>query len=196
MNLRPALTCALASLVGLAACQQAPTPRPPLEGARIGGAFALVDQDGQPRTERDFAGKWRMMYFGYTFCPDVCPVDMRNLAQGYRKFADANPDLGKRVVPIFVSVDPGRDTPEVVKGFVNAFDPAVVGLTGTTAQVAAAAKLWGVSYQLNKQPGNEAYLVDHSRAAYLMDPDNKPVALLSQDEKPEVIAGELEKWVR
>ena len=192
MNLRSLIA---ALTLALAACQQ-PVPPAPLAGAKIGGPFTLVDQDGRTRTERDFAGRWRIMYFGYTFCPDVCPVDMRNLAQGYRKFADANPERAARVVPIFVTVDPDRDTPEIVKGFVRAFDPAVVGLTGTTEQVAAAAKAWVVVYQLNKKPGQEAYLVDHSRAAYLMDPDNKPVALLSQDEKPAVIAAELDKWVR
>lgn len=192
MNLRSLIAVLT---LALAACQQ-PVPPAPLAGAKIGGPFTLVDQDGRTRTERDFAGRWRIMYFGYTFCPDVCPVDMRNLAQGYRKFADANPERAARVVPIFVTVDPDRDTPEIVKGFVRAFDPAVVGLTGTTEQVAAAAKAWVVVYQLNKKPGQEAYLVDHSRAAYLMDPDNKPVALLSQDEKPAVIAAELDKWVR
>jgi protein SCO1 len=190
MNLR-----VLAVPLMLAACQQPPPPAP-LAGARIGGAFQLVDQDGRPRTERDFAGRYRIMYFGYTYCPDVCPVDMRNLTQGYRAFAKAHPERADKVVPIFVSIDPERDTPEIVKGFVRAFDPAVVGLTGTTAQVAAAAKIWAVPYQLNRKPGQAAYLVDHGRAAYLMDPDNKPIALLSQDQRPEIIAGELDKWVR
>ncbi len=191
MNLR----LSLLPLLMLAACQAAPPP--PLEGAKIGGPFTLVDQDGRTRTDRDFAGKYRIMYFGYTFCPDVCPVDMRNLAQGYRAFATANPEKGKRVVPIFVTVDPARDTPAVMKQYVATFDPAVVGLTGTTEQVAAVAKAYVVVYQLNKKsPTDEAYLVDHSRAAYLMDPDGKPVALLSQDEKPAVIAGQLAKWVK
>lgn len=192
MNLR----LSLLPVLMLAACQAAPPP-PPLEGAKIGGPFTLVDQDGKTRTDRDFAGKYRIVYFGYTFCPDVCPVDMRNLAQGYRAFANANPEKGKRVVPIFVSVDPERDTPAILKQFVSVFDPAVVGLTGTKAQIDAVTKAYAVPYQLNKKsPTDDAYLVDHGRAAYLMDPDGKPVALLSQDQKPAVIAGELAKWVK
>lgn len=192
MNLR----LSLLPLLMLAACQAAPPP-PPLEGARIGGPFTLVDQDGQTRTDKDFAGKYRIMYFGYTFCPDVCPVDMRNLAQGYRAFANADPEKGKRVVPVFVSVDPERDTAAIIKQFVGVFDPAVVGLTGTKAQIDAVTKAYAVPYHLNKKsPTDEAYLVDHGRVAYLMDPDGKPIALLSQDAKPAVIAGELAKWVK
>jgi protein SCO1 len=182
-------------LLLLAACQ-APTTPPPLAGARIGGPFALIDQNGQPRSDRDFAGKYRIMYFGYTYCPDVCPVDVARLTAGYRAFAKADPARAARVVPIFVSVDPERDTPAVLKQFTVAFDPALVGLTGTPAQIAAVTKAYGVPVQLNKQPGNAAYLVDHGRAAYLMDPENKPVALLSQEAKPDVIAGELARWVK
>lgn len=193
MNLR----LSLLPLLMLAACQGATSSPPPLEGAKIGGPFTLVDQNGQARTNKDFAGKYRIVYFGYSFCPDVCPVDLRNLAQGYRAFANANPEKGKRVVPMFITVDPERDTPAVMKQYVATFDPALVGLTGTTEQVAAAAKAYAVPYQLNKKsPTDESYLVDHGRAAYLMDPDGKPVALLSQDEKPAVIAGQLAKWVK
>lgn len=187
----------LLPLLMLAACQATPSAPPPLEGAKIGGPFTLVDQNGQKRTDRDFAGKYRIMYFGYTYCPDVCPVDVRNIAQGYRQFAKENPAMADRVVPIFITVDPERDTPEAVKQFVSAFDPALVGLTGTPEQVAAAAKAYVVVYHLNKKtPDDTAYLVDHSRAAYLMDPDGKPVALLSHDEKPAVIAAQLAKWVK
>ena len=189
MNLR-----VLGLPIMLIACQAA--PEPPLAGARIGGPFTLVDQNGQVRRDTDFAGKYRIMYFGYTYCPDVCPVDVRTIAQGYRAFANANPAKAARVVPIFVSVDPERDTPAVIKQFTAAFDPALVGLSGTPAQIASVTKAYGVAYQLNKQPGNANYLVDHSRTAYLMDPDNRPIALLSHDAKPSVIADELAKWVR
>lgn len=187
---------ALTLALFLAACQaEAP---PPLAGARIGGPFSLTDQNGQPRSDRDFAGKYRIMYFGYTFCPDVCPVDVRNLAAGHLAFAKMDADRARRVVPVFVTVDPGRDTPPALKNFTAAFgDPALVGLTGTADQIAAIAKAYGVAWQLHKKgPDDQTYLVDHSRAAYLMDPDGKPVALLSQDAKPQVIADELAKWVK
>ncbi len=191
MNLR----LSLMPLLFLAACQET-SAVPPLAGASIGGPFALVDQNGQSRSDRDFTGKYRIMYFGYTFCPDVCPVDVAHIAAGYRAFAKVDPARAARVVPIFVTVDPERDTPAVLKQFTAAFDPSLIGLTGTSAQITAVTKAYGVPVQINKRPGNAAYLVDHGRATYLMGPDNKPIALLSQDATPEVIASELKKWVR
>lgn len=183
-------------LLLLAGCGTGPDSSPPLAGARIGGPFTLIDQNGQARTDASFAGKYRIMYFGYTFCPDVCPVDVAHLAAGYRAFAKLDPARAARVIPVFVTVDPERDTPAVLKQYTAAFDPALVGLTGTPAQIAAITKGYGVVYGAQKRPGESAYLVDHSRAAYLMDPAGQPLALLSQDAKPEVIAGELAKWVK
>lgn len=193
MNLR--IRAILAPLL-LIACTRADPGPPPLAGASIGGPFALVDQDGHPRTERDFAGKYRIMYFGYTFCPDVCPVDMAHIAAGYRAFAKVDPVRASRVVPIFVSVDPARDTPAVLKTFTAAFGPQVVGLTGTPAAIAATAKAYGVAYSIERGSDPANYLVGHSRVTYLMDPDNKPVTLVSQDQKPVVIAAELDEWVK
>ncbi len=180
----------------LAACSTAVRDQPPLAGARIGGPFALIDQNGKMRTDRDFAGKFRIMYFGYTFCPDVCPVDVAHLVAGYRAFAARNPVRAARIVPIFVTVDPARDTPDVLKHYTAAFDPALVGLTGTPDQIARVAKSFGVVYQVERSTGAAGYLVGHSRAAYLMDADGKPLALLSQEAKPAVIADELDKWAR
>jgi protein SCO1/2 len=191
MNLRYVLFPVLL----LAGCQAA-TPQAPLAGARIGGPFALIDQNGKTRTDRDFVGKYRIMYFGYTFCPDVCPTDVAKLIAGYRAFAKTDPVRAARVVPIFVTVDPARDTPEALKSFTAAFDPALVGLTGTPAQIAAVTKAYAVMVQIDKKPGNANYLVDHSRAAFLMSPQGQPIALLSQEAKPDVIAGELSKWVK
>ena len=188
MNLR-----VLIPLLLLTACQP---PRAPLADARIGGPFTLIDQNGRVRTDSDFAGKYRIMYFGYTHCPDVCPVDVGHLAAGYRAFAMGDPTRGSRVVPVFVSVDPTRDTPAVLKEFTGNFDPALVGLTGTTAQVAAIAREYGVAYQIVPGATAGTYLVDHTRAAFLMGPAGEPLALLSHEAKPDVIAGELAKWVR
>jgi len=179
----------------LAGCQAA-TPQGPLEGARIGGPFTLIDQNGKARTDRDFVGKYRIMYFGYTFCPDVCPVDVAKLIAGYRAFTKADPSRAALVIPIFVTVDPARDTPQALKSFTSAFDPALVGLTGTPTQIAAVTKAYAVVVQIQKKPGNPNYLIDHSRAAFLMDPQGQPIALLSQEAKPDVIAGELSKWVK
>lgn len=183
------------ALLVLASCGSQPVP-PPLEGARIGGSFALVDQYGRETTDRSFAGRYRIMYFGYTYCPDVCPVDMATLAAGLGRFAEQDKARADKVRLIFVSVDPERDTPAVLKTFTKAFGPSVSGLTGSPEAVAAAAKAYAITYrrQPPSVPGG-AYLVDHSRVAYLMDPANRPVALLPQDGKAQDVADALAKWV-
>jgi protein SCO1/2 len=170
--------------------------RPPLEGARIGGPFALVDQDGKAVTDRTFAGKYRIMYFGYTFCPDVCPVDMQNIGAALRILDRGDPAIAAKIAPIFVSVDPDRDTPAVLKQFVRAFHPRMVGLTGSPQAIAQVAKEYAVYYQKGEVTPGGGYMVAHARVAYLMDPLGKPVALLPQDQAPDKIATEIRRWVR
>lgn len=168
----------------------------PLAGARIGGPFSLVNQDGQRVTDKDFAGKYRTVYFGYSYCPDVCPVDLQKLMQGLRLFERQNPTAASKVQPIFITVDPARDTPAVLKTYVAAFHPRLVGLTGSEEEIAAAAKVYAVFYRKAENEGASEYLMDHSRQTYLMGPDGKPIALLPQDESPEAVAAELARWVR
>ncbi|MDE2560871.1 MAG: SCO family protein [Sphingomonadales bacterium] len=168
----------------------------PLAGAKIGGPFTLVGKDGRTVRYSDFDGKYRILYFGYTFCPDICPTDLQNMMQGYRIFAKAHPDLASDVVPIFITVDPARDTPKVMGEYAANFGPQLVGLTGTSGEIAAAAKEWAVYYR--KQPGTSpgSYLMDHSVATYLMGRDGKPLALLPADRNGKEVAAEMEKWIR
>jgi protein SCO1/2 len=183
----------------LAACggaNQAGTQEPPLAGARIGGAFALTDGKGRTVRDTDFADRYRIVYFGYTYCPDVCPVDLQKIAAGLKAFEGANPELGAKVVPIFVTVDPERDTPEVVGRYVAAFHPRMVGLTGTPQAIAEVARAYAVPFGKRQDPGSTEYLMDHGTQAYLMGPDGKPIALLPTDQGPQAIARELERWVR
>ena len=188
------LVCALMLLLG--ACYQRPAEPPPLAGARIGGPLALTDQDGRPVTERSFAGRWPIVYFGYTFCPDACPTDMGAIAAGLKQVEASDPAIGAKVVPVFVTVDPARDTPAVLKQFVRAFHPRAVGLTGSPAAIDAVAHEYGVAHSLGpRAPGG--YLVDHSsRAAYLMGPDGKPIALAGADGGPAEVARTIERWVK
>ena len=179
------------------ACSGPETPaRAPLDGVKIGGPFDLIDQDGHRRTDRDFAGRYRIVYFGYTFCPDVCPTDVQTIGAGLRAFEAKDPARGTKVVPIFVTVDPARDTPAVLKAFVSAFHPRMVGLTGTPAAIAALAKAYGVGFEAEKPNAEGGYLVAHQRLAFLMDPAGKPVALLPEDKAPQDVAAELDRWVR
>ena len=195
--LRLAPPIAAFAAIALSACQPAAPPQQaPLAGAKIGGPFTLVDQDGRTVTDRDFAGRYRIMYFGYTFCPDVCPTDAAAIGKGLAMLDRSDPDLAKRIVPIFVSVDPARDTPAVLKGFVANFHPRMVGLTGTPAQIAAISKAYGVfAGKGEAQPGG-GYLVNHSRTTYLMDPDGKPLALLPSDQGPQAVADEIRRWAK
>ncbi|WP_372856433.1 SCO family protein [Sphingomonas sp.] len=188
---------ALLVIAPLAACSGPGAPaKPPLEGARIGGPFTLTDQDGKQITDRAFAGKYRIVYFGYTFCPDVCPVDARNIGLGLRAVEASDPAVGAKIVPLFITVDPARDTPEVLKSFVANFHPRMVGLTGSAAAIDATAKEYAIYYKKGEMSPGGGYMVDHSRVAYLMDPQGKPMALLPQDQSPEAIATEIKRWVK
>lgn len=188
---------ALFGALALAACSPAPVApaRPPLEGARIGGPFALTDQNGRSVSDRDFAGKYRIMYFGYTFCPDVCPTDVQAIGGALKSLERTDPAVAAKVVPIFVTVDPARDTPAVLKAFVSAFHPRMVGLTGSAQQIDRVKKEFAVfSAKGDASPGG-GYLVNHSRQAYLMAPDGKPIALLPQEQGPQAVADEIKRWV-
>jgi protein SCO1/2 len=175
--------------------QAAAAPEPPLAGASIGGEFTLVDKAGKTVRWSDFDGSWRTVYFGYTFCPDACPLDMQVLMKGFQAFEKKHPDLAAKVQPLFITIDPERDGPKEVGEFAAAFHPRLIGLTGTTQQVDSAAKAFAAYYQKGEETAG-GYLMDHARVAYLMDPQGKPIAILPIDESPKAVTAELEKWVR
>ncbi|WP_257545940.1 SCO family protein [Sphingopyxis sp. DBS4] len=193
-----------AMLAGCNAPAGAPAGDPPLAGAKIGGPFTLTDQDGKTVRDTDFAGKYRLVYFGYSYCPDICPVDLQKLMRGLSAFEKSDPARGARVAPMFITVDPERDTPAALKAFVSRYHPRLLGLTGTPEQIAAVAKAYVVTY--NKVPGSapDRYLMAHSQLAFLMDPVGKPLALLPLDDPstepdegaPDKVAAELAKWVK
>jgi protein SCO1/2 len=189
------LALALAAGLPLAACQQPSAEAPPLEGASIGGPFTLIDKNRKPVTWDQFKGRWRIVYFGYTFCPDVCPVDMQQTMRGLAKFAKEHPALAAKVQPIFITVDPQRDTPEIIGEWTAAFGPNLLGLTGTPEQIDKAAKAFAIYYKKGDEtPGG--YLMDHLRITYLFGPDGKPVAMLPADKGGDAVAAELAKWVK
>jgi len=194
--IRRALAALLVAALPAACSGPAAPARAPLEGARIGGPFALTDQDGRPARDTDFAGKYRIVYFGYTFCPDVCPVDARNIGAGLAALDRSDPAIAARIVPIFITIDPERDTPAVLKSFVANFHPRMIGLTGSVAAIDAVAKAYAIYHKKGEVSPGGGYLVDHSRVAYLMDPQGKPLALLPQDKSPEAVATELRRWVK
>ena len=194
----PAL--ALLCAVPLAGCGTAKPEEPPLAGARIGGPFTLTDQDGKTVRDTDFAGKYRIVYFGYTYCPDVCPTDMAKIGQAMKILDKEAPRVAAKVVPIFITVDPMRDTPEKLKMYLSAFEglstsrPNFVGLTGTAEEIEQAADAYEVFYQAHldgRFGGDEGYSVDHSGNVYLMDPEGKFVSYYSQGISPDELAADL-----
>ncbi len=195
---------AVSAALSLSACNAPPPAEPPLKGATIGGSFALTDQRGKAVSDQDFKGRYRLVYFGYSFCPDVCPVDLQKLMQGLARFEKQDAARGARVAPIFITIDPARDTPEALAPFVARYHPRLLGLTGSDAAIAAAAKAYVVSYQKQEGSAPDRYLMAHSQLAYLMGPAGEPIALLPIDDPstpvdegaPEAVAAELDRWVR
>jgi len=194
------LAAVLAAALMLGACHGG-TPandgdeRAPLADAAIGGPFTLVGKDGRAVHWADFAGKYRIVYFGYTFCPDACPTDVAVMIRGLGQYAKDHSAQAARIQPMFISIDPARDTPAVVGQFAAAFSPRLIGLTGTQAQVDVAAKAFAAYYARGKTTQG-GYLMDHSRIAYLMGPDGAPIDMLPVDRGPSAVAQDLAKWVK
>ncbi len=136
-------------------------------GVQVGGPFSLVDQTGKPVTQASWPGRWQLIYFGYTYCPDVCPTELQTIAAAL----DALGPLAAQVVPIFITIDPERDTPELLAGYVKLFDDRLIGLTGTPQQIAAVARAYRVYYAKVTPKESTTYLMDHSSFLYLMGPD-------------------------
>lgn len=185
------------ALAGCGTAEPAAAPEePPLAGADIGGPFELTGEDGKTWRWADFDGRYRIVYFGYAYCPDVCPTDVQRMAQGLTLFEKDAPELASRIQPIFVTIDPLRDTRDVVGEFTAAFHPRLLGLTGTPEQVEAAAGAFRVYYEKGvDQPGG-GYLMNHSNITYLFGPDGAPLATLPTDQGPQAVAAELARWVR
>ncbi|PCH71841.1 MAG: SCO family protein [Rhodobacteraceae bacterium] len=152
-------------------------------GATIGGPFTLVDETGRTVTDRDIITKPSLVYFGYTFCPDVCPTDSARNAEAL----DLLQSRGIDAQALFISIDPERDTVEQVAEFTDLFHPDMIGLTGSSEQVAAVSKTYK-TYFAKQETGDEYYLMDHSTFTYLVLPDLGFVDFFRRDTTPETIA--------
>lgn len=155
-------------------------------GPKIGGPFELIDHNGVKVTDQSFDGRHLLVFFGYTFCPDICPVTLAVIATA---LDELGPDADK-VMPLFITADPARDTAEVLNAYVSSFHPSIVGLTGSEEQIDSAAKAFGV-YRARSSvdtgdPDN--YLVDHTSITYLMTPENAYAAHFSHGASSEDIA--------
>ena len=156
----------------------------PAQAAAIGGPFELVDHTGATVTEESFDDRYLLVYFGYAYCPDICPTELLIMGQAIDELGD----LADEVQPLFVTVDPARDTVEYLAAYVPTFHPRLVGLTGSDEQIHAAAKAYRVFYRLNEPDEDGNYLVDHTSYVYFMDPDGDYVTHFVFGQGPEKMA--------
>ncbi|MCE1243747.1 SCO family protein [Oryzomicrobium sp.] len=194
MNGMGALAAALAVALLLAACGE-PAPPPfratDITGASVGPDFPrpLTDTQGQPRRLADYRGKAVVLFFGYTHCPDVCPTALTRFAAAMQALGDE----AKRVQVVFVSIDPARDTPAQLAGYVPWFNPDFVGLTGSAEDVAAAAQAFRIYAARRDVPGGMGYVMDHSAGAYVLDTAGRPRLYLRDDAPVEDIVADLRR---
>jgi len=154
----------------------------------LGGPYTLTDQDGRSRSSSDFRGKYQLIYFGYTSCPDICPTTLAIIDAAMDKLGTTE----NRIVPIFITIDPERDKAEVLKAYLAAFGPRFVGLTGTPEQIAPVEREFRV--YAKKQPSQGGgYSMDHSNVIYLMGPEGKLLSLYDSTASPEDLAKDLRR---
>ncbi len=184
--------CAAMLTVGLTACGKSQAGLQDvhgidLSGASFGDGFQLKDPDGRVRTLEDFKGKVVLMFFGFTQCPDVCPTALVNAAQ-IKSLLGAD---GDKLQVLFITVDPERDTPEVLREYTQAFDPSFLGLYGTEEETAAVAKAYRVYYA--KVPTGNSYTMEHTALTYVFDRNGKLRIALRHEQTPEQSAEDLRK---
>jgi protein SCO1/2 len=167
--------------------------RPGLPSIAIGGPFTLETSDGTITTEKTYRDKWQLVYFGYTLCPDACPTALNEIAGALEKLGP----LAGKVQPLFITVDPARDTPKVMGEYVSAFDRRIVGLTGTPDEIAAAARAYRVYYaKVADKDAPDGYLMDHSSVIYVMRPgDGRFVATFTHETTADQMAERLKKLI-
>ncbi|WP_287247505.1 SCO family protein [Mesorhizobium sp.] len=159
----------------------------------VGGSFTLTAPDGTTVTDETYRGKWLLVFFGYTSCPDICPTTLSSIAAAIEELG---PDAAK-LQPLFITVDPERDTPEVMGSFTAAFDPRIVGLTGSPQQIAAVSEAYGAYGVARRgEAGGDDYLMDHGTHIYIMNPQGQFVEGLDSDTPSSGIAARLGELVR
>jgi protein SCO1 len=175
----------------LSICQ--PLVRADTAPVTVGGPFTLTAPDGTTVTDETYRGKWLLVFFGYTSCPDICPTTLSSIAAAIEELG---PDAAK-LQPLFITVDPERDTPEVMGSFTAAFDPRILGLTGSPQQIAAVSEAYGAYGVARRgEAGGDDYLMDHGTHIYIMNPQGQFVEGLDSDTPSSGIAATLGELVR
>lgn len=165
-----------------------PEPEQALATPMLSIEYDLINQDGKPTTQRDFEGRYQLVYFGFAFCPDICPFTLDIMSEALNQIGD-RADI---IQPIFISLDPARDTPNELATYIDGFFPGFIALTGTDAQVAAAAKSFKVYFQRVDDPSSAGgYVIDHSSIVYVINPDGDLVHFFTHKDTAESMATKL-----
>jgi len=177
-------------MLAFAVVSSAPVSWAATSAVTIGGPFTLSKPDGETVTDRTYRGKWLLVYFGYTFCPNSCPTTLLEIATALKQLGQ---DAAK-IQPLFITVDPQRDTPAVMQQYTRSFDSRIIGLTGTPQQIASVARAYGAYYVPHRTgSGPNDYVVDHSTYIYVMDPEGKFVRVFDSGTSGDRIADALRK---
>jgi protein SCO1/2 len=185
------LALLIATLGVLYSMRPGESPLEAVSGPQIGGPFSLVDQDGKAVTQASYPGRHLLVFFGFTHCPDVCPLALGEVSVAL----DALGPAAAKVQPLFITVDPERDTPAALKDFVSAFDDRIAGLTGSPEQVAAAARAYRVYFKKVPVEGALGYTMDHSAFVYLVGPDGKLEAFFTHETKGDAMAEKIRTFI-
>lgn len=182
----------LSALIVMAQVQFSPVAEKksvPVAGSSVGGPFTLIDHTGKTVTEKNFAGQYLLIYFGFTSCPAICPTELQKMNQALKQLGP----ITDKIQPLFITIDPERDTQEVMKNYVAQFNPRLIGLTGTVGQVDDALKAYKIYARKVKDPAMTDYTMDHSSYIYLMNPEGKLLSLYGIDSTPADIVADVHK---
>jgi cytochrome oxidase Cu insertion factor (SCO1/SenC/PrrC family) len=183
---------ALAATLGVMSFLYQPSREKGSGIALVGGPFSMINQNGEAVTEKNFAGQYMLVFFGFTFCPDVCPTQLQVMTEALNQMGSK----ADKITPVFVSVDPERDTPQAVKTYVSNFHPRMVGLTGSSEQVQQMTKAYRVFYQkVENAKRPQDYTMDHSAILYLMGPDGAFKGHFTAENDPAKLAAEIVKII-
>ncbi|MCB9982035.1 MAG: SCO family protein [Rhodospirillales bacterium] len=165
----------------------------PVAGLSIGGPFSLIDHTGAQVSEKTYEGKYKLIYFGFTYCPAICPTELQKMSRVLSALEKNHPEALENVQPLFISVDPERDTLDVMREYIGLFHPQLVGLTGTTAQIDLIKKRYRVFASKVEDETNQDYTVDHSSFTYLMGPNDELIGMYRMKDTADQIYQDLIK---